>query len=58
MSLGFGQTYRRAALQRAGVRPGMTVLDVGTGTGLLAREIVYLLGSSGGVIGVDPSMAM
>jgi demethylmenaquinone methyltransferase/2-methoxy-6-polyprenyl-1,4-benzoquinol methylase len=58
MSLGSGRAYRRAALRRAGVREGMTVLDVGTGTGLLAREVVYLLGSSGHVIGIDPSQKM
>ena len=58
MSFGSGQKYRRDALQRAGLRPGMTVLDVGTGTGLLAREIATLLGTSGRVIGVDPSARM
>ena len=58
MSFGSGQGYRREALDRAGLRPGMHVLDVGTGTGLLAREIIHLLGSSGGVIGLDPSWNM
>ena len=58
MSFGSGQGYRREALDRAGLRPGMHVLDVGTGTGLLAREIVHLLGSSGRVIGLDPSWNM
>ena len=36
----------------------MHVLDVGTGTGLLAREIAHVLGSSGRVSGVDPSWNM
>ncbi len=58
MSFGSGQAYRRAALRRAGVRPRMCVLDVGTGTGLLAHEAARLLGSSGSVIGVDPSFKM
>ncbi len=58
MSFGSGQGYRREALERAGLRPGMQVLDVGTGTGLLAREIVHLLGSSGHVVGLDPSWHM
>jgi demethylmenaquinone methyltransferase / 2-methoxy-6-polyprenyl-1,4-benzoquinol methylase len=58
MSFGSGRRYRREALERAGLRPGMDVLDVGTGTGLLAREIVHLLGSSGQVVGLDPSWNM
>jgi demethylmenaquinone methyltransferase / 2-methoxy-6-polyprenyl-1,4-benzoquinol methylase len=58
MSFGSGQGYRRDALHRAGLQPGMHVLDVGTGTGLLAREIVHLLGSSGRVVGLDPSWNM
>lgn len=58
MSVGSGQVYRREALERAGLRRGMNVLDVGTGTGLVAREVVRLVGSSGRVIGVDPSAKM
>jgi demethylmenaquinone methyltransferase/2-methoxy-6-polyprenyl-1,4-benzoquinol methylase len=58
MSFGSGQRYRREALDRAGLRSGMHVLDVGTGTGLLAREIIHVLGSSGGVVGLDPSWNM
>ena len=58
MSFGSGQRYRRDALDRAGLRPGMQVLDVGTGTGLLAREIVHTLGSSDRVVGLDPSWQM
>ena len=38
MSFGSGALYRRQALQRLGVRPGMSFLDVATGTGLVARE--------------------
>ena len=58
MSFGAGQQYRREALDRAGLHVGMRVLDVGTGTGLLAREIVRLLGPSGRVVGLDPSWNM
>jgi len=58
MSLGSGQRYRREALERGGLRPGMHVLDVGTGTGLLAREIAHALGSAGLVVGLDPSWQM
>jgi len=57
MSFGSGALYRRQALQRLGVRPGMAVLDVATGTGLVAREAVALAGGSG-VIGLDPSRGM
>ena len=38
VGLGTGSWYRRQALRRAGLKPGMTVLDIGTGTGLVARE--------------------
>jgi demethylmenaquinone methyltransferase/2-methoxy-6-polyprenyl-1,4-benzoquinol methylase len=58
MSCGSGQGYRREALARAGLQPGMRVLDVGTGTGLLAREIVHLVGSPGHIVGLDPSPGM
>jgi demethylmenaquinone methyltransferase/2-methoxy-6-polyprenyl-1,4-benzoquinol methylase len=36
----------------------MAVLDVGTGTGQMAREAVRLVGASGTVVGVDPSRGM
>jgi demethylmenaquinone methyltransferase / 2-methoxy-6-polyprenyl-1,4-benzoquinol methylase len=58
MALGGGQRYRREALERAGLRAGMRVLDVGTGTGLLAREILPILGPAGRVVGLDPSWQM
>ena len=58
MSFGSGQRYRRDALRRAGLQPGMCILDVGTGTGLLAREIVHLAGSSDRVVALDPSRSM
>ncbi len=57
-SLGSGRWYRRHALRRAGLAPGMSVLDVATGTGLLAREALTLVGPGGSVIGVDPSTSM
>ncbi len=57
-SLGSGAWYRRACLRKAGVRPGMRVVDVAVGTGLLAREAALLTGDRGAVIGVDVSEAM
>ncbi|MBE7426914.1 MAG: class I SAM-dependent methyltransferase [Ideonella sp.] len=53
-----GSWYRRQALRRAGLAPGMHVVDVGTGTGLLAREALELCGTHGSLVGVDPSPGM
>jgi demethylmenaquinone methyltransferase/2-methoxy-6-polyprenyl-1,4-benzoquinol methylase len=58
LSLGSGQWYRRWALGRAGLRPGMRFLDVATGTGLVARAAARILGGPGAVVGVDPSAGM
>lgn len=58
MSLGSGSWYRRRALERVGLRPGMRVLDVATGTGLVARAAAHILGNPQAVIGVDPSAGM
>jgi arsenite methyltransferase len=37
-----------------GVRPGQHVLDVGTGTGLLAAYVAELVGPTGKVVAIDP----
>ncbi len=58
MSLGSGQLYRRQALARAGLRDGMKVLDVATGTGLIAREAGDLIGDLRQVVGLDGSHGM
>jgi demethylmenaquinone methyltransferase / 2-methoxy-6-polyprenyl-1,4-benzoquinol methylase len=58
LALGSGPWYRRQALQRAGLVPGMKVLDVGTGTGLVAREALAVIGPTGSLVGVDPSPGM
>ncbi|MGO8916874.1 MAG: class I SAM-dependent methyltransferase [Stellaceae bacterium] len=57
-SLGSGAWYRRRCLLRAGLRPGLRVVDVAVGTGLLAREAVAITGSRHSVIGVDVSEGM
>jgi demethylmenaquinone methyltransferase/2-methoxy-6-polyprenyl-1,4-benzoquinol methylase len=57
-SFGSGNWYRRQALRQAGLRPGHTVLDVASGTGLLARQAVALTGNPADVIGIDISEAM
>lgn len=58
MAMGSGSRYRRRALSSAGLQSGMQVIDVGTGTGLVAREAARLVGPQGCVLGVDPSAAM
>jgi demethylmenaquinone methyltransferase/2-methoxy-6-polyprenyl-1,4-benzoquinol methylase len=58
MSLGSGQWYRRQALERAGLRHGMTLLDVATGTGLVARSAVPIVGDAQRIVGLDPSRGM
>lgn len=58
MAFGTGSWYRRRALRRGGLKPGMTVLDVGSGTGLVAREAANLVGDPTRVTGVDPSPGM
>jgi demethylmenaquinone methyltransferase/2-methoxy-6-polyprenyl-1,4-benzoquinol methylase len=58
LDLGSGPTYRRYALVRAGLRPGMKLLDVATGTGLMARGGRRVVGAAGRVVGIDPSRGM
>ena len=57
-SLGSGQFYRRWVLEHTGLRPGMRLLDVATGTGLVARAALRILREPGAVIGLDPSSGM
>ncbi len=58
--LGFGTDfwYRRQALMRAGLAPGMSMLDVGCGTGLSAAAAMQIVGPSDRIIGVEPSRGM
>ena len=58
MALGSGSWYRRKALERAGLRSGMTVYDVGTGTGLVAHEAARIVGDPTRILGIDPSAGM
>ena len=58
LALGSGPWYRRVALQRAGLTAGANVLDVGIGTGLVAREALSIIGPTGRLVGVDPSPGM
>jgi demethylmenaquinone methyltransferase/2-methoxy-6-polyprenyl-1,4-benzoquinol methylase len=58
LGLGTGPSYRRRTLQLAGLKPGMRVVDVGMGTGLVARQAAGLVGDPSLVTGVDPSPGM
>jgi demethylmenaquinone methyltransferase / 2-methoxy-6-polyprenyl-1,4-benzoquinol methylase len=58
MAFGSGAWYRRRALREAGLGPGMTVVDVGVGTGLVACEAARIVGDPTQVTGVDPSPGM
>ena len=51
-----GRVYRQI-VSLSGVRPGDSVLDVGTSSGYLARKLAAAAGPAGHVTGVDPSEA-
>jgi ubiquinone/menaquinone biosynthesis C-methylase UbiE len=46
---------RRRFLAFAGIRPGWKVLEVGSGSGVVCRDMAALVGETGRVTGVDPS---
>lgn len=58
MSFGSGRWYRKWALRRHGLDAGMKLLDVGTGTGVIAQLGQEQVGSDGEVVAVDPSAGM
>jgi demethylmenaquinone methyltransferase/2-methoxy-6-polyprenyl-1,4-benzoquinol methylase len=60
MAAGFGSGlwYRRKALREAGLKAGMHVLDVACGPGLVTQCALDVVGPSGSVIGLDPSIGM
>lgn len=55
LSFGAGGRYRRMALERAGLTKGMRLLDLATGTGVVAREALKLTPH---VVGADASLGM
>jgi demethylmenaquinone methyltransferase / 2-methoxy-6-polyprenyl-1,4-benzoquinol methylase len=57
-SLGSGAWYRRRCLMHAGLRPGLRLIDVATGTGMVAKEALAITGRREDVIGIDLSEAM
>lgn len=57
-SLGSGAWYRRSCLLEAGLKPGLQVVDIAIGTGLLAREALRITGDRQSIVGIDVSEAM
>lgn len=45
-------------IQYADIQPGQRILDIATGTGLVAIEAAQIVGNSGSVVGVDLSEGM
>lgn len=56
LSLGTCRAYRKWALRRAGLQPGMRLLDVATGTGLVAQAAMEVGVQQ--IVGVDASIGM
>ena len=49
---------RRRFLRFCGIRPGWHVLEIGSGTGVLTRDVAAMVGARGRVTGVDPSRVL
>jgi demethylmenaquinone methyltransferase / 2-methoxy-6-polyprenyl-1,4-benzoquinol methylase len=58
LSFGSCKAYRKMAMRRAGLKPGMRLLDVATGTGLAAEAALGLGVPASDIIGLDPSAGM
>lgn len=58
MSFGSGDRYRREALLRNGLTPGMDMLDVASGTGVVARAALEATGGELNIVALDPSVGM
>jgi demethylmenaquinone methyltransferase/2-methoxy-6-polyprenyl-1,4-benzoquinol methylase len=58
MSFGTGRWYRGDVLRRHGVAAGTRLLDVGSGTGVIAALAQEMAGPAGRVVAVDPSEGM
>ena len=53
-----GSAYRRWAQHRHGLRPGMKLLDVAAGTGLMSAAAAKILGTAKDITCLDPSEGM
>jgi demethylmenaquinone methyltransferase/2-methoxy-6-polyprenyl-1,4-benzoquinol methylase len=58
LSFGSGDFYRREAIKRTGLQPGMRLLDLATGTGVVARAAAAVTGDARSIVGMDPSFGM
>ncbi|PYQ32159.1 MAG: dimethylmenaquinone methyltransferase [Acidobacteria bacterium] len=58
MSFGSGSWYRREALKRIGLKPGMRLLDIATGTGVVARAAAEVTNDGRAIVGIDASIGM
>lgn len=58
MSFGTDRRYRRRVLLNWGLAPGMNMLDVACGTGMVAGPASEIVGPGGRVLGLDPSPGM
>ncbi len=58
LSFGSGDWYRREALRRIGLAPGMKLLDLATGTGVVARAAAEVTSDPRSIIGMDASLGM
>lgn len=58
MSFGTDKRYRRRVLLDWGLAPGMKMLDVACGTGMVAGPASEIVGPSGRVLALDPSPGM
>ena len=58
MSGGLHRLWKRFAVERSGVRPGQSVLDVAGGTGDMARLFAGRVGASGHVVLTDINASM
>src|SRR6185436_378963 len=52
------QPLARTVVDQALIRPGERVLDIGTGSGIVAIEVASRLGTGGRIVGIDLSREM
>jgi len=58
MSFGLDRRWRKKVVDICGVKPGMSVLDICCGTGMLTRELAKAVSPDGKVVGLDFSEKM